>query len=145
MSATGNAESYIEIRGYLSIPDMITGKSAYEIAVMHGFKGTEEEWLDSLRGGGGSGAPTILTSIMLKASAWKTESEFLHSQVVTVNGATENSKVDLQPSVEQLAIFYEKDIGFVAENEDGVITVFVIGDKPTSDYEIQATITEVSA
>ena len=26
------------------------GKSAYELAVIHGFKGTEEEWLESLRG-----------------------------------------------------------------------------------------------
>ena len=26
------------------------GKSAYEIAAAHGFKGTEQEWLDSLKG-----------------------------------------------------------------------------------------------
>lgn len=26
------------------------GKSAYELALEHGFKGTEEEWLDSLKG-----------------------------------------------------------------------------------------------
>lgn len=26
------------------------GKSAYEIAVAHGYKGTESEWLDSLKG-----------------------------------------------------------------------------------------------
>ena len=30
------------------------GKSAYAIAVSHGFKGTEQEWLDSLRGPQGS-------------------------------------------------------------------------------------------
>jgi hypothetical protein len=29
------------------------GKSAYEIAVKHGFDGTEEEWLESLKGSGG--------------------------------------------------------------------------------------------
>ena len=45
MSTTGNAESYIELRGSLSIPDAIHGKSAYEIAVANGFDGTEEEWL----------------------------------------------------------------------------------------------------
>lgn len=28
----------------------IQGKSAYEIAIAHGFEGTEEEWLESLRG-----------------------------------------------------------------------------------------------
>lgn len=56
MSTTGNAESYVELRGSLTIPEAIHGKSAYEIAVMHGFNGTEEEWLESLKGGGsGSG------------------------------------------------------------------------------------------
>lgn len=49
MSTKGSAESYIELRGSISMPDAITGKSAYEIAVMHGFDGTEEEWLKSLR------------------------------------------------------------------------------------------------
>lgn len=32
----------------------IKGASAYEIAVKNGFEGTEEEWLESLKGGGGS-------------------------------------------------------------------------------------------
>lgn len=30
--------------------------TAYGIAVKHGFQGTEAEWLESLKGGGGSGA-----------------------------------------------------------------------------------------
>lgn len=36
------------LRGTIVNPDVIRGKSAYEIAVMHGFEGTEEEWLESL-------------------------------------------------------------------------------------------------
>lgn len=36
-------------------PLSIPGKSAYEVAVDHGFVGTEEEWLASLRGGSSSG------------------------------------------------------------------------------------------
>ena len=38
------------LRGTLANPEKIYGKSAYEIAVMHGFDGTEEEWLDSIVG-----------------------------------------------------------------------------------------------
>lgn len=40
------------------------GLSAYEIAVRHGFEGTEEEWLESLKGGGGGGTDvfTIMES-----------------------------------------------------------------------------------
>lgn len=36
------------LRGSVNNPEKVYGKSAYEIAVMHGFEGTEEEWLDSL-------------------------------------------------------------------------------------------------
>ena len=39
-----------ELRGKLFAPEAIVGKSAYEIAVLHGFEGTEEEWLESLCG-----------------------------------------------------------------------------------------------
>ncbi len=37
-----------KIVGHIYAPNAIQGKSAYEIAIMHGFAGTEEEWLDSL-------------------------------------------------------------------------------------------------
>lgn len=96
--------------------------------------------------GGGStvGASARITNIMIPSSAWVTESDNLHSQVVSVHGVTEYSKVDLLPSVAQLAIFHEKDVSFVTENEDGVVTVYAIGDKPTNNYTMQAQITEVS-
>ena len=64
-------------------------------------------------------------------------------QVVEIEGVTENSQVDLTPSIEQLVIFYEKDLGFVTENDNGVVTVYAIGQKPENDYTIQVTITEV--
>lgn len=84
-----------------------------------------------------------LDNVTLLASAWE-GADSLYSQVVTIDGVTEYSKVDLLPSVEQLAIFHNKDVTFVTENEDGVVTVFAIGDKPTQDYTIQASITEVT-
>ena len=82
-------------------------------------------------------------SISLPSSNWMEESANRYYQVVTIAGTTEFSKVDLQPTAEQLVIFHEKDIAFVTENEDGVVTVYCIGQKPVSDYTIQATITEV--
>lgn len=85
-----------------------------------------------------------VASVTLLASAWDGSGK-LYSQVVSIDGTTPYSKVDLQPSVEQLAIFHEKDIAFSTENEDGVITAYVIGDRPKNDYTIQATITEVRA
>jgi hypothetical protein len=41
----------------------IKGASAYEIAVKNGFKGTEEEWLESLKGGGSSEPKPVLPPI----------------------------------------------------------------------------------
>jgi hypothetical protein len=83
-----------------------------------------------------------LSSVSLPASKW-TGSNSLYSQVVTIDGITPYSKVDLLPSVEQLAIFHNKDVAFVTENEDGVVTVYAIGDKPVLDYTMQVSITEV--
>jgi hypothetical protein len=62
MSLRGNAESYEELRGSLTVPEAIQGKSAYEIALLNGFEGTEEEWLASLKGDkGDKGDSYILT------------------------------------------------------------------------------------
>ena len=36
------------LKGTVTDPTVIRGKSAYEIAVMHGFEGTEEEWIKSV-------------------------------------------------------------------------------------------------
>ena len=161
------------LRGTIVNPDVIRGKSAYEIAVMNGFDGTVEEWLASLKGekgDRGEGVPAYsaddngkvlmvkngvpvwaypvgtarIGEVVLLASGWVgAASPF--SQVVTIAGVTANSQVDLTPSVEQLAVFHEKDLTFVAENEGGVVTVYAVGQKPQNDYTIQVTITEVEA
>lgn len=88
--------------------------------------------------------PPRIATVNLLASDWQTTSQTnLHSQVVTIEGVTETSQVDLTPSAEQLATFHQKDIALVAENEDGVVTVYAIGDKPANDYTMQVTIKEV--
>ena len=86
----------------------------------------------------------IRTTVTLLASAWVEEEENLYSQVVNIAGVSAYSMVDLQPSAEQGVIFHDKDLALVAENEDGVVTVYAIGDKPSKDYTMQATITELS-
>lgn len=96
----------------------------------------------AIKQNGTGGSVARISYVDLPASGWQgTESPY--SQVVSVDGATENSQVDLTPSVEQLSVFYNKDLAFVTENEDGVVTVYAIGQKPANDYRIQVTITEV--
>jgi hypothetical protein len=57
---------------------------------------------------------------------------------------TVNSKIDLQPTPEQLYRFHSKEVSFTTVNEDGNIRVCAIGVRPEENYEnIQVTITEV--
>lgn len=83
------------------------------------------------------------STISLSASNWTTATN-VYSQVVTVAGATTNSKVDIYPTPEQLVELQNAGIALVAVNEDGVVTVYAINNKPTSDYDMQVTLTEVN-
>lgn len=50
MSLKGNATEENVLRGFIQVNYGVNGLSAYEIAVKHGYGGTEEEWLESLKG-----------------------------------------------------------------------------------------------
>lgn len=122
-------------------------------AVVHTFPDLLEQWKkEVIEDIGVSGSTATIGTVELPASNWVASelSDRLHYQKdVTIGGVPENfdfenCQVDLTPSVEQLLVFYEKDLTFVTENEDGVITVYAIGQKPEHDYTIQVTITEVS-
>ena len=69
-----------------------------------------------------------------------------YTQAVTISGTTANSKVDLQPDA--TVIQQMTDDGTVAlyiTNNNGTLTAYAVGEKPTTELIIQATITEVSA
>ena len=92
---------------------------------------------------GATTKPVKVSKITLYADKWEgTESPY--SQVVTVPGATTNSMINLSLTIEQANVFYQKDVAFMAENDNGIITIYCVGQKPTRDYEIQATIVEVA-
>ena len=84
-----------------------------------------------------------VTDVTLLAEGWIGENSPYH-QIVDIVGVTPYSQVDLKPSIEQLEIFHDKDLTFVTENVDGIVTVYVMGDKPANDYIIQVSITEVN-
>lgn len=89
-----------------------------------------------------AGEMSKIDKVTLSAEAWVSENN-RHSQVVEIIKATDKSQVDLTPTVEQLEVFYEKDLTFVTKNQYGVVTVYAIGQKPLNDYTIQVTLTEV--
>jgi hypothetical protein len=84
-----------------------------------------------------------LATVILPASAW-TGSANPYSQVVTVNGVTTNSKIDLQPTAQQIVSLQDEEIALIAENNGGTVTFYALGGKPTSDYTMQVLLTEVA-
>ena len=94
--------------------------------------------------------PTPTKITLYGGDAWKPVEGFdrRYTQDITNQLAgkiTVNSKIDMQPTPEQLYSFQEKDVTFTTVNSDGKVRVCAIGIKPEEDYEnIQVTIMEVA-
>lgn len=84
-----------------------------------------------------------MATVTLLAEKW-TGSDTLYSQVVELDDVTEFTKIDLQPSPEQLQELMAYEISLTAVNNDGIVTVYAIGSAPTVDYTMQAILMEVS-
>lgn len=68
-----------------------------------------------------------------------------YSQTVTVNGATVNSKIDLQPTAAQIAqLVADKVAALYIENDNGVFTAHAVGPRVPAAMNVQATIMEVA-
>ena len=68
-----------------------------------------------------------------------------YTQSVTISGITANSKVDLQPDATSISQMAEDGtVALYIANGNGVLTANAVGEKPTVELTIQATITEVS-
>lgn len=83
-----------------------------------------------------------MSELSLRASDW-TGTESPYSQVVEVSGVTANSKVDLNPTGEQLNSLAANRTILNTANDNGTVTVYAVGNKPIEDYTMQVTITEV--
>ena len=69
-----------------------------------------------------------------------------YTQSVTISGTTANSKVDLQPDATAITQMAEDGtVALYIANDNGTLTANAVGDKPTAEMTIQATITEVSS
>ena len=91
--------------------------------------------------GSSGGAPAARqSSVTVTADAWVGESS-PYSQVVTINGADENSAIDIKLTPEQVDELSSSRTAFMAINNDGIITVYAIGNKPTLDYTMCVEIT----
>lgn len=92
----------------------------------------------------GSGSDPVISEVSLLSASWVEESSTMYSQVVTIDGVTANSKVDLQPTPAQLSELYSSGLMLTTANDNGVVTIYSIGGHPTSDLVVQVLISEVS-
>lgn len=83
--------------------------------------------------------------ITLDADGWVLSADAAYyTQELTIDGATVNSKVELQPTIDQLVQLMNDEITIFIGNEDGVITAYSVNGKPSEDMTFDARITEVS-
>jgi hypothetical protein len=54
-----------------------------------------------------------------------------------------NSKVDLQPDTAQIAALAKSGTVLTAVNNNGIVTVYAVGNKPNEQIVMQASISEV--
>ena len=110
-------------------------------------KKTDGSWQEvwgCMSAGTGSGADAPkLTSITMPAASWSGTSN-PYSQVVVCNGVNVNSKLDLQPTPAQIVELQDAEISLMLTNNQGTVTAWSIGGKPTKDYTIDVLITEVT-
>lgn len=93
MSLTGNA-SGSTLRGTINKLRVTRGYSAYEVAVINGFSGTEEEWLESLKGEKGDrGDGATEDGVVLKDRVTGTMYEvYMSNGKLTMNAVTESEE-----------------------------------------------------
>ena len=84
-----------------------------------------------------------LTTVTMTASAWAGSSN-PYSQVVSCSGVNANSKLDLQPTPTQIVELQNAEISLMLTNNNGVVTAWAIGGKPTKSYTMDVLITEVT-
>ena len=86
--------------------------------------------------------PRIAT-ITLSANAWSGSSA-PYGQPVSIATVTAATKIDLQPTVSQVTWLQQNDISLMAQNVDGIVTVYAFGDKPSVDMTMQVKLMEVA-
>lgn len=90
------------------------------------------------------GSGTKLATITLADDEWTGDGPY--EQVVSITGVTltEYSKVDLQPTPDQIDALIDDGVSALqTENDDGTLTVYAMDAVPSETMTIQCTITEV--
>jgi hypothetical protein len=94
----------------------------------------------------GTGVVPVLprvTTISIPVASWSGGSSPYY-QTVSINTVTSATKIELNPTVAQIVSLQNDDIALMAENDNGTVTIYSFGGKPSSDMTMQCTLTEVA-
>lgn len=95
-------------------------------------------------GGSGGGVTLRNGHLTVYADRWEGEAS-PYTQIVTVDGVTKYTQVDIKPTAEQYKLMKTEKTSFLAKNRGGVVTVEAEAVTPPShDYTFQVTLSEVS-
>ena len=142
--ATILTESEVEIPTSKAVFDAIEAAQIIYIGPDEPTDPNIKVWINTAEEGTGV-VPVLprVATITLAASAW-TGSAAPYSQVVEIATVTSATKIELNATVAQIVSLQNDDIALMAENSDGLVTVYSFGGKPSADMTMQVTLTEVS-
>lgn len=89
-------------------------------------------------------ASSIVKTLQLSAT-WSGTGPY--TQVITLSGytPTSNTKIDLQPDMTVIQQLINDEVGgLYIENNNGVLTAYSIGNKPSVALTLQVTVSEVA-
>lgn len=83
--------------------------------------------------------------ITVVAASWvKSENGGYFTQSVAVPNATVNSRIDLDPSPEQIIQLINESVSMFISNENGAIKAYALGSAPSTDMTFKIRISEVA-
>lgn len=100
-------------------------------------------WINTSEDSGAVALLPRIATITLAANSWTGDAN-PWAQSITISGVTVNTKVDLQPTAAQIVALQDAEISLMVENNDGALTCYAIGNKPTTDYTMQVFLQEVA-
>ena len=113
------------------------GKSAYEIAVNNGFIGTEDEWLESLKGSDGVSPTATVEKVGKVATITITDKNGTTTAIIKDGEGSEGGETNIIESISvngtPISVDENKNVDITVPSTDGLATETYVDDK-VADY-----------
>ena len=88
------------------------------------------------------GSVSLSRTIELPVDGWIGDKS-PYSQIVTIDGVTPRSMVNFKPTIEQVVQLSDDSVRLYSGNDNGVVTIYALDNKPTDDYTMEVLVSEV--